>query len=303
MSRASLAGREIDGMRLIQMLAGITAETLLLFDDPAEGVEATYDRLHFMLGCEPAEGTLSQNALPASYVLDYETEQGRAIAKDLFEDWLECAYEFHELILFVIHNVILRMEENGQNRATVFRLFIECTNRCLGYEIAAQELCEIVIEKKITGEGWSLPHSISGLSAIAGRFLALSHNACELYAKPTLPEKLDQVAYVMVQEAVRLGIPAGSDWRFGLAANDCAISAPYDLIDSLTPDCIAFFRALQMHCQIDQSVACAKAAGRMVAMAAAGETPDIEPVLAKPLAMAAMTDTYKSVCFTQAAAL
>ncbi|MEC7029094.1 MAG: hypothetical protein VXW91_05430, partial [Pseudomonadota bacterium] len=54
---------------------------------------------------------------------------------------------------------------------------------------------------------------------------------------------------------------------------------------------------------MDQSVACAKAAGRMLALMAGGEVPEIEPVIAKPLAMAAMTDTYKTVCYDQAAIL
>ncbi len=287
-------------MKLIQLLAGIVTETLLLFDNPDDALEATYDQLAGLLKCEPRVGPVAVQSLPPSYVIDYETEQGRSIAKCLFEDWLDCAHEFHELLLFVTQNIIVRLEEAGQPRSEVFRLFIECTNRCLGYEIAAQELCDIVIDQKIGSESWSLPEGISGLSAIAGRALALSQNACEVFAVPSLPDNLDQVAYVMTQEAVRLGIPAGTDWRFGLAANDCAVSAPYELINSLDPCCREFFDAMGLHNLMDQSVACAKAAGRMLAVAAGGEIPEIEPVIAKPLAMAAMTDTYKSVCTQEA---
>lgn len=296
MSHAALAEEEVDGMKLIQLLAGITTETLLLFDQPDDGLEATYAHLARLLGCEPAEGPLGARALPPPYIIDYETEQGRAIAKCLFEDWLDCAYEFQELLCFVIQNVIIRLEEAGQPRSEVFRIYIECCNRCLAYEIAAQELCDIVIDRKIGAESWSLTESVSGLSAVSGRCLALSQNACELFAIPSLPDKLDQVAYVMTQEAVRLGIPAGSDWRFGLAANDCAVTAPYDLINSLDPCCREFFDMIGLNSLMDRAVACAKAAGRMLAVAAGGEAPEIEPVIAKPLAMAAMTDTYKSVC-------
>lgn len=302
MAGASLAGEDVDGMKLIQHLAGITTETLLLFDQPDDGLAATYARLAVLLDCEPQDGPVSTKALPPSYIIDYETEQGRGIAKNLFEDWLDCAYEFHELVLFVVHNVIVRMEEAGQRREEVFRLFIECCNRCMAYEIAAQELCDIVIDQKIGNESWTLPESVSGLSAVSGRCLALSQNACERFAKPSLPDKLDHVAYVMTQEAVRLGIPSGSDWRFGLAANDCGVSAPYELINSLVPSCHELFRVLGMTDLMDQAVACAKAAGRMLAVAAGGDLPEIEPVIAKPLAMAAMTDTYRCVC-TQAAIL
>lgn len=280
---------DIDGMRLVQLLAGILVETLLLFDDPDEGLLASIDRLSSDLGCLPQLGPLGAQALPPAFMIDYETEKGRGVARQLFEEWLDCAYEFHDLILFTIHNIMLQLEDNGQERSEILRLFVECSTRCLAYEIAAQELCDIVIEQKMTSEGWSFGESISSLSAIAGRCLALMPP--EFFT----PGGIDQVAYVMTQEAVRLGVPAGSDWRFGLAANDCPSSAPFDLIFSLWPAVRDFFRVISLEPLVDQAVACAKAAGRMLAVASAGEVPNLEPVIAKPLAMAAMTETYKVV--------
>lgn len=292
--RSREQGPEIDGMRLLQRLAGIVVETSLLFDEPEEGLGATYRLLEAALGCAPAEGPLGPNALPPAYMLDYETEQGRATARILFEDWLNCAYEFHDLIIFVAHNLICRMEQDGQPRAELLRLFIEATNSCMAFEIAAQELCDIVIEEKVAFEGWSLGECVSGLSAFAGRSLAISQGMRE-FQPGSLPDKLDQVTYVMTQEAIRLGIPAGTDWRFGLAANDHPCTAPYDLIYGLEPTCQSLFVALGLHGHVDQAVACAKAAGRMLAVAAGGEEPELEPVIAKPLAVAAMTDTYRTI--------
>ncbi len=283
-------------MRLIQLLSGVLTETLLLFDDPDEGLEASFASLSFMMDCKPQDGPLGPSALPPAYMIDYETEQGRALARTLFEEWLDCAHEFHDLVIFAVHHLFMRMEEEGQPRQETFRIFIECATRSLAFEIAAQELCDLVIESKIGKDGWSLAESVSGLSAIAGRSLALSQNACQVFDAPSLPDRLDYVAHVMTQEAVRLGIPAGTDWRFGLAANDCPCSAPYDLITALEPSCREFFAAIQLHDLMDQAVACAKAAGRMLAVASGGEMPEIEPVIAKPLAMAAMTETYKTVC-------
>jgi hypothetical protein len=297
MAHSALAGTDTDGMRLLQLLAGLTVETLMLFDSPDEGLTATYAKLSQLLGCTPFEGMLGRSALPPSYIIDSETEKGRALAKKLFEEWLTCAYDFHDHVMFVVHNVIVRMEMAGQNRAEVFRLFIECTNRCMAYEVAAQELCDIVLEHSLGGRAqWSMSECVSSLCATSGRFLALSQNACELYSKPAVPNKLDQVAYVMTQEAVRLGVPAGTDWRFGLAANDCYTSAPFELIYALEPECEAFFRVIRLHDLVDQAVAAAKAAGRMLAIASGGAEPEIEPVIAKPLAMGAMTDTYTTVC-------
>jgi len=303
LSQATLAGEEIDGMRLIQLMAGILVETLLLFDDPDEGLVASHEELERKMGCPAHDGKLAADALPPGWLIDYETEQGRALARKLFEEWLDCAYEFHELVTFIVHNLLIRLEQDGQPRAETMRLFMECTTRCLAYEIAAQELCDVVIDTKIGGEGWSMSESIAGLSAVAGRCLAVSQNACQVFNAPMLPDKLDQVAYVLTQEAVRLGIPAGTDWRFGIAANDCPVTAPFDLIFSLWPVCKEFLAVINLHEPTDQAVACAKAAGRMLAVAAGGEAPEMEPVIAKPLAMAALTDTYKTVCKDEALAL
>ncbi len=306
MTHAALGNEEIDGMRLLQLLAGVTVETLLLFDDPDEGLMATFRHLEEHLGCAPCPGRLGAEALPPAYVTDRETEQGRMLARKLFEEWLDCAYNFQEMIVFFAHNVIVRLEEAGQPRAETFRLYMECAARCMAYEIAAQELCDIVIDMKVGGEGWSLGESVSGLSAVAGRCLALSSETRLLQERererPGNPHgRLDQVAYVMTQEAVRLGIPAGTDWRFGLAANDCPASAPFDLIFSLWPCCREFFEVINLSDPVDQAVACAKAAGRMLAVAAGGEMPELEPVIAKPLAMAAMTETYRVICRQEAA--
>lgn len=294
MNQTSLPDGETDGMRMIQLLSGITVETLLLFDEPDQGLSATYARLAQLLDSEPAAGPLGPNALPPAYVIESETEIGRALARRLFEDWLNCAYDFHDLLVTVIQGMIVQLELCGQPRGETFRLFIECTNRCMGYEIAAQELCDIVIEEKIGAEGWNLADSVSGLSAVAGRCLAMGHKPSAVFNPVTWNDRLDQVSYVMTQEAIRLGIPAGSDWRFGLAANDCPANAPYDLIISLEPSARGFFRIIGMMDLMDQAVACAKAAGRMLAVAAGGDAPELEPVIAKPLAMAAMTETYRS---------
>lgn len=296
LASASLAGEETDGMKLLQLLAGIMVETVLLFEDSDEGLVASYDQLAQMLECEPLGGTIAPQALPPAYIIDYETEQGRGICRVLFEDWLDCAYEFHSLMISVIHNVIVKLEAEGQPRQEVFRVFIDCLNKAMAYEISAQELCDIVIDEKVAIEKWSMCQSVSGLSALSGHYLAQSQNACQIFSGPLLPDKLDQVSYVMTQEAVRLGIPAGSDWRFGLAANDCAVSAPHDLLSSLGPRCEEFFRVIKLNSRVDRAVACAKAAGRMLAVAAGGEMPELEPAIAKPLAMAAMTDTYKVAC-------
>ena len=187
----------------------------------------------------------------------------------------------------------------GIPREETLRLLIECVKKCMAFEIAAQELCDVSIEYQVGRKGWSVGDCIAALSGVAGRRLAISLSSaevCDYFRGSDLPDNLDRIVYNMTQEAVRLGVPAGSDWRFGLAANDTPINAPVELIRELEPQCLRFFRAIGLNGSYDQAVSCAKAAGRMIAVASGGDLPEIEPAIAKPLAMSAITESYKFVC-------
>ena len=292
--------RGLDAMKAIQHMAGILVETCLVFEQPDEALQASFHKLSKILSAAPIGGGLASNVLPPAHIIDFETERGRAAAREFFVEWLDCAFEFHALLITLIQNIFVAWEEDGQSRSESLRLLIECSYRCMAFEIAAQELCDVVIEEKVARDGWSLADCVAALSAVAGRKLALSLNAdsCEIFRGAELPENLDKVVYVMTQEAIRLGVPPGSNWRFGLAANDTPANAPYDLIQTMEPYCREFFRVIALRGLYDQAVCCAQAAGRMLAVAAGGEAPEMEPAIAKPLAMAAITETYKSVCMT-----
>lgn len=299
--QATCPKRGTDTMTLIQLMAGVLVETYLVFDEPDESMEVSFLHLSQMLGVMPTQGVLPASALPPPHILDAETERGRALARSFFEEWMDCAYEFHNLMLVLVHNVFVGWEQDGQHRSESFRLLLECSQKAMGFEIAAQELCDVVIQHKVTGENWGLAECVASLSAVAGRKLALSlgSDSCPVFRGAHLPENLDKVVFVMTQEAVRLGVPAGSDWRFGLAANDVPVNAPLALVFGVEPYCVSFFEALNIRNQVEQAVCCAKAAGRMLAVAAGGDCPELEPAIAKPLAMAAITETYKSVCLEQ----
>lgn len=291
--------RGVDGMKVIQHMAGVLVEAYFIFEDADLAMQASLKKLSDLLGCHPASGELAPYALPPAHIIDYETERGRLAARVFFEEWLDCDFELHDLILTVFQHVIVGWEEMGIPREETFRLLVECVKKCMAFEIAAQELCDVSIETKIGKKGWSGGDCIAALSGVAGRRLAISLNSskvCNLFRGCDLPDNLDRVVYTMTQEAIRLGVPAGSDWRFGLAANDTPINAPVDLTKELEPSCLRFFRVIGLSGPYDQSVACAKAAGRMIAVASGGELPEIEPAIAKPLAMSAITESYKFVC-------
>ncbi len=297
--------RGVDGMKMILHLSGLIVETCLVFDSPDEAMEASLHKLAQLLDAEPLSGALGLHAMPPAQIVDNETERGRQAARLFFEEWMDCAFECHELVMRLTHHVLSTWEAEGHMpRAESLRLLCEGVKAAMGFEIAAQELCDIAIESQIGLKGWTMGDCIAGLSAVAGRKLALSLNSqtCMIFKGADIPDNLDTIVYVMTKEAVRLGVPAGSDWRFGLAANDMPLNPPVELIRGLEPHCKAFFHLANIHNPFDQAVACAKAAGRMLAVASGGEWPDIEPAIAKPLAMSAMTESYKFVCMDYAIA-
>ncbi len=294
----------IDGMKAIMLLSGVYVESSYLFDNCEESLQASFTKLSDTLGCLPLMDDMSDNVLPPASIIDFDVEMGRALAREFFEEWLDCQYEFHNMLMFMTHSLFVQWERQGQRRTESFRLLVEGTYRAMAYELAAQELCDVVIEKNIGVEGWNMADSISGLAGLAGRKLSLSHggrNQCCWFRGSDLPDLLDQTAYVMTQEAVRLGTPTGTDWRFGLPANDTPANAPTRLVNRVETVCDGFFQAINLLDLHDQSISAAKAAGRMLAVACGGEKPEIEPSIAKPLAMAALTESYKSSCVEFAA--
>jgi hypothetical protein len=293
-----------DAMKEVLLLAGMFVETAFLFDNCDEALQGSFSQLGTLIKAEPLSGDVAEDSLPPASIIDFDTEMGRAMAREFFEDWLDCHYEFHEMLIMLTHQIFMRWEQLGQRRAESFRLLIESTYRAMAYELAAQELCDVIIEKKIGVDGWNMADSISGLAGLAGQKLSQSHNGrnqCCWFRGADLPDLLDQCGYVMTQEAVRLGIPTGTDWRFGLPANDTPANAPGLLVNAASQVCDGFFAAIEMDDYHDQAVCSAKAAGRMLAVGCGGDKPEVEPAIAKPLAMAALTESYKSACVEYAA--
>ncbi len=288
-----------DAMKALMLYAGMLVECAFLFDNCDEALDGAFASLAELLECEPYAGDLGDKALPPSSIIDFDSEQGRSLAREFFEEWMDCEYEYQDMVLTLIQQSFARWEIFGQDRSESFRLLVEATYKAMAFELAAQELCDAVIEQKIGVSQWKLADSVAALSGMAGYVLAQAHagqNQCCWFRGSDLPDMLDQTAYVMTQEAVRHGLCATTDWRFGLPANDTPANPPINLIRAIEPVCGGFFKAIEMYGLEDRAVACAKAAGRMLAIVAGGKKPELEPAIAKPLAMSAITESYKSVC-------
>jgi hypothetical protein len=291
-----LEGEEqaVDVRVMLQVMAGVLTETAFFFEEPDETLQASLNKISVMLGCDPYEGPLPDYVGLEPHLIDRYTERGRELARMAMEDWADCEFAFHDMLVTIAHHVMVTWEEEGIPRNESFRLLIEYATRCMTYEIAAQELCDVLIDKKIWRDGWTLGDCLGGLCGAAGWRLAKYNLLQKKHPKEQVehPAQLDDLVYVMTHEAVRMGVPAGSDWKFGLAANDTNLNPPIELLDGVEPYAQLFFSAVPLPDLKDQAVACAKAAGRMLAVLSTGDEPEIAPVIAKPLAMMAISETY-----------
>lgn len=289
----------VDGVKTLALLSGCLIELALLQDHPDRALAAFFDDMTISLGCEPDDDIVTSKMIPPAHTLDEYGEQGRAMFRDNIELWPCALPEMREMIMSVVNYSVIILEQYGYSREETFRLIVDISYKCMAYEYSAQELCDRAIESKIGIDGWTLADCIGGLSGAAGQRAAWldEYNIFNKFGavNPLEYEKsLDYTVSVMTQEAIRLGIPAGSDWRFGLAANDSEINPPTDLVLGVEEFCLPFFQIIKLTDINDQAVACAKAAGRMLAVASSGEMPDMPPIISKPLAVAAMTESFKS---------
>ncbi|MBL8641656.1 MAG: hypothetical protein JNL76_06005 [Alphaproteobacteria bacterium] len=291
-------GKGTDIRLMLQVMGGVLTETAFFFESPDETLQSIYTKISAVLGCDAYEGDLPYWIDFDPVQIDSYTERGRVLARMAMEDWADCEFGFVDMLTMLTHHMMISWEEEGIPRAESFRLLIEYATRCMCFEVAAQELCDVLIEKKMGRDGWTLGDCLGGLSGAAGWRLAklnLLYNKKDKEEVPCPSDfDLEHLVTAMTTEAVRMGVPAGSDWRFGLAANDCPANPPIELLNGVEPYAQLFFSAVPMHDMRDQAVACAKAAGRMLAVLSTGDEPEIAPVIAKPLAMMAMTETYQA---------
>lgn len=276
----------------LEVLAGFYVESCFLFEKPDRSMTEGFKKLSQILRSEAHEGEMPTWAVSNPQRIDARSEQGRTLARFVLEEWKECEFSYFEFVNWILQNYICAWEGNSVPREESLRLFIETCSRCMAFEIAAQELCDQVIEKRIgTGE-WSLADAVCGLSAYAGYCDA--KDKAEAGYTQNLFES-ESIVNVMTQEAARMGVPAGSDWKLGLAANDCPADPPIELVESIDPLCSEFFNVISLLQDNEKAVACAKAAGRMLAVVASGDTPDMPHAIAKPLAMAALVESYRGL--------
>ncbi len=98
---------------------------------------------------------------------------------------------------------------------------------------------------------------------------------------------------IMVGEAVRMGVPEGAGVFSGLAANDTEHRTCPHLIYSLEPSFAVLAERHGLHDYAVKAVAVSKAAGRMIAVASSGKEPEMEHIVARPIALSSFIGSFR----------
>ena len=298
------ADHGVDVAKCQLLMAGMLVEVITgpEEDEPPEALlQSSFSRLAGKLGCGwPSWHMLAVEGEPEPQwpQIDTEGEKGRALAAEIMMLLgLESA-EMREIVLSLIASTMTSWEQEGWPRAETFAHFAHCAAASLAFDRVADKMNDYVIEEPLDKGGWRIAEAVSGLAGLAGSWLAQSH----LQAKRPLNESwlaFDQTSAVMMSEAVRLGVPAGSDWRRGVPANDEGGGAPLGLTAELCAPLQEFAEPWYIFddCPAAMAVAASKAAGRFLAVVCAAEEvdPHIPPAIAKSLALGAMDACFKSL--------
>ncbi len=271
-------------IRLLTVAAGGLAEALFDYDNAPDAAE---DCLKDIAGF-PVPMDLQAPLLRSAIAQEQDIELGRQIARGVLNEHIETSWLFRQGIVAMCQSVFAKVP--GEE---AFALFAESLRVGVGYEMAAHNICDRAIEVKIAGQHWTIGDCITALSGLCGARQGNLMAAVGVGAPESIQRMMDDLIQVMIEEAVRHGVPESVGPRHGVAANDVVYNIPRTLIDAIEPLALSVIEDHHILEPAIQVVALAKAAGRMMAVAAAGEVPDMDHVVARPLALGAMIAGFR----------
>jgi len=279
-------GPSVNLLRLINVWGGALAECLLDYDVPENAVEECLAEIGIAVDPDVWMAPMPRSASAC----EIDIELGRTLSRLYLGDGLEWSLTSRTAFTEVGRG--LRGLAGGDDICDA--LMAESLRTAVRYELGAHGICDRAIEVKISGQRWTIADCILGLSALAGSHQARLMMDAGISNPASLEKALDDLMRVMMEEAVRHGVPEEVNLLHGIPANDVQTPIHADLIRSIEPLALTVLEELNVIDRTNQAIALAKAAGRMVAVAAAGEAPDIEHVVARPLALSAMMGAFRA---------
>lgn len=264
--------------------AGLLTETLLDFEEPDVVMEQAFHRIADLLRTDPAPAPPpGEEVMPLAYTIDHDTELGRHLARNVADRLPRGIDDIHEIAIALIINDFPAWEKDGPSKEESLRLLIEAVIMSLTFEMATQDFCDLLIEDFIAEGTRTAGEGILALAAVAGHYFALAET------ESALPNEAEQeLTNVMIRESIRHNTPGPKDWKVLAAANDTHEDNIPEYIKALKPEIDEFFVLIGLENRLAQSVAIAKAVGRMVAVITVEDVGQIHPSIAKSLAKTGM---------------
>lgn len=279
-------GPAINLLRLINLWGGALAECLLDYESPESAMEDCLTEIGITIDPD----SWIAPALRSASASEQDIELGRTLSRLYLGDGLEWSLNARNALTEVGRGI--RNMCGADDACDAY--MAESLRTAVRYELGAHSICDRAIDVKIAGQRWTIADCILGLSALAGSHQARLMSDAGINNHSSLEKALDDLMRVMMEEAVRHGVPEEVSLLHGIPANDMPSNINADLIRSMEPLALTVLEELHMPDRTNQAIALAKAAGRMVAVAAAGENPDIEHVVARPLALCAMMGAFRT---------
>jgi len=277
-------GPSVNLLRLANIWGGALAECLLDYEGPEAEAEVVLAEIGITLS--------NDNWMPSlrsAVASEQDMELGRTLARMYLGDGLEWSAVARNAFVEIGRGIraMCGADEAGDS------LMADSLRTAVRYELGAHGICDRAIEVKIAGQRWTIADCILGMSALAGSHQARLMMDAGIANGASLEKALNDLMRVMMEEAVRHGVPEDVGLLHGIPANDTKTMIHADLLRSMEPLALTVLEEMHMLDRTNQAIALAKAAGRMVAVAAAGDNPDIEHVVARPLALCAMMGAFR----------
>lgn len=278
-----------DNARLVRLYAGAIAECLLDYEDWKEGLDEYFGIRKSLSESMDTHQWLDHHYAVRSFVLDKDLELGRSVVRAYLDDMPETSF----LMLRNIRASLLSMIPRDNE---FWSRIYDMTMVCLVTEQFLHTLCDQMIDICIGGEGWTLGDCIQSLAALSGKYHAKVIEVQDMgVSEPAVIEHdFDYMINTMMNEAMRLGMPESAGLFTMMAANDIQPYVPFGKAESVNTIAEAIFKVFSVFDPDLRSMMVAKATGRMMAVAAAGEEPDMDVCVVTPLALSSLQGSYIS---------
>jgi len=278
-----------DDDRLVRIYAGVIAECLLDYEDWKDGLSDYFGMERSISDgldtCRWVDGDYDVR----SFVLDKDTELGRSLVRAHLDDAPETSF-------LMLRNIRASLLSALKDRDVFWDRLHDMALATLVSEQVIHHLCDQVIDVCIGGEAWTLGDCVQAMGALSGQYHAKVIELENLgMSKPAVIEHdFDYMVNTTLNEAMRLGMPDHAGLYTMLAANDVQSYIPYHKSDAIDAIVQPLFRVFSVYDSDLRSMMIAKATGRMMAVAAAGDNPDMDVCVVTPLALSSMQGSYIS---------